>query len=98
MLDVRCSLNKKFLQNNNQLSDVHSSQLKIREDNRIEFELGIGCGVFVYMGDSMDIVTRNKDVKNEDWKNWRSFFVHGKGFYKFKFENSISHTRVMAHV
>lgn len=50
------------------LEDVFSSQIKFKEGNIIDFDVGFGCGVFVNTGNYID------GIKEENWKNWRSFF------------------------
>jgi hypothetical protein len=62
LLDVRCGLSKKFLEgkfdkhqhshdgDHEEFHGVHASQVKFRTNNTIEFDIGFGCGLFVYMG------------------------------------------------
>ena len=55
LLDVRCGLSKNFLQGKfEDLEDsnhgIHASQVKFHIGNNLEFDLGLGCGMFVYMG------------------------------------------------
>ena len=39
--------------------------------------------MFVYMGNY-----KSKELNEEDWKNWRSFFFSGAGEVKLKFVES----------
>lgn len=97
-VDVRCSLNKKYLQgksHNGGLEDVHASQIKFREGNGIDFDLGLGCGLFVYMGDFQEL-QRPETVKEELFQNWRSFFFQASGSVKMRMaEEGQLRTRVM---
>ena len=61
LLDVRCGLSKSFLEgkfdkhqhsheDDEEFHGVHASQVKFRAENTVEFDVGFGCGIFVYMG------------------------------------------------
>jgi hypothetical protein len=63
MVDLRCGFSKNFL--SDKFDAVSSSQIKIKEDNIMEFDYGLGCGVFVNDG---------KGFEDKHWLNWRSFF------------------------
>ena len=50
----------------------------------MDFDIGFGCGLFVYTGSyDTDITEANSNAN--DWKNWRSFFFHGTGYTRLKF-------------
>lgn len=44
-LDVKCGFSKQFLQG--KLADKHTSQVRFKEGDIIEFAANFGCGVFV---------------------------------------------------
>ncbi len=85
LLDIRCGLSKNFLQGKfDEIDDhhgIHASQVKFHEGNNLEFDVGLGCGMFVYMGE----YTFSSKLKEQAWKNWRSFYFHGSGATKLKF-------------
>jgi hypothetical protein len=106
LLDVRCGLSKKFLegkfdkhQHNHEEGEdedfhgVHASQVKFKKGNTLSFDVGFGCGLFVYMGtydfkSSGTFTEHNlpeRKMREEDWKNWRSFFFHGSGNAQVRF-------------
>ena len=51
---MRCGLSKNFLQGKfEELDDrhgIHASQIKFKSGNNLELDVGLGCGMFVYMG------------------------------------------------
>jgi len=97
---VRCGLSKDFLagklsntENNEHLQSSHPSQIKFKEENLVDFDLGIGCGIFVYMGSySLSQSRPPKDLVRDQelWKNWRSFYLHGNGSLKLGFKEASS--------
>jgi hypothetical protein len=67
--------------------------VKFKEGNTLSFDVGFGCGLFVYMGTydfkgSGTFSEHNRaerKMREEDWKNWRSFFFHGSGNAQVRF-------------
>jgi hypothetical protein len=61
--------------------------VKFKGGNTLSFDVGFGCGLFVYMGTydvkaSGTFTEHNRPERKmieEDWKNWRSFYFHGSG-------------------
>jgi hypothetical protein len=47
----------------------------------LEFDIGLGCGLFVYMGG----YTTASKVQEKNWKNWRSFYFHGSSKMNLRF-------------
>ena len=75
--------------------EIKPSQIKFRDGNLMEFDMGFGCGLFVYTGRYSEDSTKLAD---KDWKNWRSFYFHGSGFTKLSFVEDKTFHRVKALV
>lgn len=81
-LDLQCGFSQTFLKD--LIPDVKVSQLRFKSQNKVEFDLGFGCGLFV----DQSATVRNMDKSKEmTWVNFISFFGVAEGSIELRFDN-----------
>jgi hypothetical protein len=89
-LDIKCGFSKQFL--DGKIDEINVSQIWFKELNKVEWNLNVGCGVFVNdKSSSMNPMELLKafDEENTDYKVWRSIFVKVHGSAELEFNNDV---------
>eukprot|EP00347_Sterkiella_histriomuscorum_P009557 403340748 len=83
LVDIRCGFSRQFLSDKFDTNELTASQVWFRDDNKMEFSMAFGCGIFAYTGKYNPFSPTPLEEKY--WKNWRSFFFQGQGLMKMEF-------------
>ena len=69
---------------NDRLENLAVSEIKFGKGGRIDYTIGMGCGLFVNEGTMWD----TGPTEQLEWKNWESFYFQARGFWELEFSNS----------
>lgn len=82
-LDLKCNLDKQSLLDG-QLEELQMSQVRFKDDNKVELDLHFGCSIWLYeeqikipgeMQQFMGFILDLYDNDPNKWNKWRSFFI-----------------------
>lgn len=81
-IDIQCGFSQVFLRDS--IPNVKPSEMRFKAGNRVEFDIGFGCGIFVDTESQLRSMEKSSEMR---WKNFVSYYGAAEGFMNLKLDN-----------
>ena len=81
-IDFQCGFSQVFLRD--LIPNVKPSEMRFKNHNRIEFDVGFGCGIFVDTESQLRSMQKSSEM---NWKNYVSYYGAAEGYVDLKLDN-----------